>query len=73
MLTLRCDVPKDEVKKNDDVHFKYWNTLEDKELSEKCKFGKEDSLEFCRLNSDGKFIWNIALAGIFVLYLFKEI
>ena len=68
LLTLRCEVPKDKVEKNDDVHFEYWNNLDDEETPEKCKFDKERSLEYCRLNSGASVTWNIALllAGIFV-------
>ena len=68
LLTSRCEVPKDQVEKNDDVHFKYWNNLDDEETPEKCKFDKERSLEYCRLNSGASVTWNIALllAGIFV-------
>ena len=73
ILTSKCSVSEDQVKKNDDVHYNYWNNKEYADKPEKCSGGKDELLELCKLKSGvSKFTWSITLqlAGIFVMYLF---
>ena len=46
-LTLRCGVPKTQVEKNDDVHFKFWNDLNVPGYPRRCSGGIKDSIKYC--------------------------
>ena len=76
LLTSKCEIPKDQVDNNDDVHFNYWNNRQENDAPGNCTEGKDESLKTCKLKSGvSKVTWSLMLqlAGIFVMYLFGKL
>lgn len=71
-LTTKCNVTKEEVEKNDEDHFNYWNNL-DMAYKGNCTGNSEESLQHCNLNNGMSLItWSftLQLVSLFTLYSF---
>ena len=72
LLTTKCNVSKEEVEKNDDLQFKFWNDAPHPKYKGHCEGDKTNSLKLCNLADNGSdnLTWSIAmqLTG-FTLYL----
>ena len=55
-LTTKCGISKEEVERNDDQHYDYWNNLKIFYLSGKCSGGRQEALEHCKMTDDFDFV-----------------